>query len=155
MNTSVLRIKTLSSQKTKNFAKILAEKILAELPQISSALILALTGDLGSGKTTFIQGFCKGAGIKKRITSPTFVIVKSYKLKVKSYKSIYHIDCYRIQKPKELLKLGFKEIINNPQNIVLIEWAEKLKKILPKKINWIRFEYGKKLNERKIIVKLP
>ena len=120
-----------------------------------TATVVGLYGNLGSGKTTFVQFVAEILGVKEQVTSPTFLIVKSYKLKVKSYKSIYHIDCYRIQKPKELLKLGFKEIINNPQNIVLIEWAEKLKKILPKKINWIRFEYGKKLNERKIIVKLP
>jgi tRNA threonylcarbamoyladenosine biosynthesis protein TsaE len=153
MNTLVLKIKTLSSQKTKNFAKLLAGEILARPPKISSALVLALTGDLGSGKTTFIQGFCKGAGIKKRITSPSFVLTKSYKLKTKSYKKIYHIDCYRIQKPKEILRLGFKEIINNPQNIVLIEWANRIKKVLSRNIVWISFGYGKKINQRSINVK--
>jgi len=142
------------ASETKKIAKLLAGKILTRLPKISSALILALTGDLGSGKTTFIQGFCKGAGIKKRITSPTFVIIKSFMLHASCFKKIYHLDCYRIQKPKELLNLGFREIINNPQNIVLIEWAEKIKKLLPRKIIWVRFEYGRKINERKITIKL-
>jgi len=122
---------------------------------------LALTGDLGSGKTTFIQGFCKGIGIKKRVVSPTFLIIKRFKIPAcpagrqdLRFRSIYHIDCYRIQKPREISKLDFKEIIDNPQNIVLIEWAEKIKKLLPRKIIWVRFEYGRKISERNIIIKL-
>jgi tRNA threonylcarbamoyladenosine biosynthesis protein TsaE len=146
---------------TKRFAKVFAKKITGRSSGFSSRLrrqaasIIGLTGDLGAGKTTFIQGFLKGLGVKKRITSPTFVLIKNYELRIKNYginKRIYHIDCYRIQKPQELLKLGFREIINNPKNIVLIEWAEKIKKILPKRTNWIKFEYGKKENERKIIL---
>lgn len=156
----MLKVLTHSSNGTKRFAKVFAKKILARSSDFSSRLrrqaasIIGLTGDLGSGKTTFIQGFLKSAGIRKRITSPTFVIFKRYEIKDKNYKNVYHVDCYRLNKPEEILKLDFKEIIHNPQNIVLIEWAEKLKKILPKKINWINFEYGKKSNERKIIVKI-
>ena len=164
----MLKVLTHSSNGTKRFAKVFAKKILARsfdfsscLPASRAASIIGLTGDLGSGKTTFIQGFLKGLGVKQRITSPTFVIFKRYEIpacrqarKDKNYKNVYHVDCYRLNKPEEILKLGFKEIINNPQNIVLIEWAEKLKKILPKKIDWINFEYGKKYNERKITTKL-
>lgn len=139
----MLKFSSHSPRETKKFAKLLAKEILTRPPKISSALVLALTGDLGSGKTTFIQGFCKGAGIKKHITSPTFIIFRRYK-------NIYHVDCYRIQRPQESLKLGFKEIIANPRNIVLIEWAEKIKKLLPWKTIWINFDYGKKENERKI-----
>lgn len=144
----MLKFLSRSSNETKKFARLLAEEIFSQPPRISSALVLALTGNLGSGKTTFIQGFCKRTGIKKRITSPTFVIVKSYKLKVKSYKSIYHIDCYRIQKPKDLLNLGFKKITADSQNIILVEWAEKIRKILPKNTIWIKFFHTKNLNQR-------
>jgi len=98
---------------------------------------------LGSGKTTFVQGFLRGLGIKKKITSPTFVIAKNYK-------QAYHIDCYRIKKADELLKLGLREVLENPQNIVLIEWAEKIKKILPKNFVWLKFEHGPKENIRVI-----
>lgn len=156
----MFKVLTQSSNGTKKFAKVFAKKILAKFSEKNSAclrrqaLIIGLTGDLGSGKTTFIQGFLKELGVKQRITSPTFVIFKRYEIKDKKYKNVYHIDCYRLNKPEEILKLDFKEIIDNPENIVLIEWAEKLKKVLPKKIDWINFEYGKKSNERKIIAKL-
>ncbi len=147
----MFKVLTHSSNGTKKIAKVFAKKILARSFKFSSASIIGLTGNLGAGKTTFIQGFFKGLGVKKRITSPTFVITKTYNLKTKIYKRIYHIDCYRIQKSQELLKLGFKEIINNPQNIVLIEWAEKIRKLLPKKnVIWLKFDYGEKENERKI-----
>jgi len=147
----MLKVLTHSSNGTKRFAKVFAKKILARSFEFPLTLIIGLTGDLGSGKTTFIQGFLKGLGVKQRITSPTFVIFKRYEIKNEKYKNVYHIDCYRLNKPEEILKLDFKEIISNSKNIVLIEWAEKLKKVLPQKINWINFEYGKKSNERKII----
>ncbi|MDD2697135.1 MAG: tRNA (adenosine(37)-N6)-threonylcarbamoyltransferase complex ATPase subunit type 1 TsaE, partial [Candidatus Pacebacteria bacterium] len=68
-----------------------------------SAVVLGLIGDLGGGKTTFLQGFAKGLGVKERITSPTFVILKSFEIKDRKFKNFYHIDCYRIQKPEESL----------------------------------------------------
>jgi len=142
--------KTTSSTETKKIAAILAKKILRMRVKRKNALILALVGELGSGKTTFIQGFLRALAVRKKITSPTFVITKSYKLKAKSYQTVYHIDCYRIKKPSELLELGIKEIFNNPQNIVLIEWAEKIKRILPKNSIWIKLKHGKKESERLI-----
>lgn len=144
------------SKQTKKFAGLLAKKALRNYAyrqagkKQKSALVFALVGDLGSGKTTFVQGFMRAMGIRKKITSPTFVLVKSYK--VKSYK-VYHIDCYRIRKSVELLKLGFKEIIGNPQSIVLIEWADRIRKILPRGVIWIEFRHGDKVNQRFINVK--
>jgi len=140
-----------SSKETKKIAKDLAEKLLKQ-PLEKSALIIALNGDLGSGKTTFVQGFLKAAGVKKRITSPTFVLMKRFEIKNKIFKNIYHIDCYRLEKPEMILKLDFKEITGNPENIILIEWPEKIEKVLPKKIKKINFEHGKKHNERGIII---
>ncbi len=135
-------LKTTSFKQTKALAKLLGQKIF-RCPD--NASVLALSGDLGSGKTTFVRGFMTGFGVRRRIASPTFTIVKNYK-------NIYHIDCYRLKKPKELLDLGIKEIFKNPQNIVLIEWPEIIKKYLPKNAVWIKFKYGKKENERIIII---
>ena len=109
--------------------------------RLLKALIFGLEGDLGGGKTTFLQGFAKGLGIKQRITSPTFIIFRKFKIKDSRFKNFYHIDCYRISKPKEILDLGFKEIISNSKNIVTIEWAERIQKILPRETIIIKFEF--------------
>lgn len=149
-----------SSGQTQKFANLFAQEILKAGFFNKSALVLALKGDLGSGKTTFTQGFIRGLGIRKKITSPTFVLFKSYKLQAKSYKlkatshkRIYHIDCYRLRQAKELMDLGLKEILVNPQNIVLIEWPEKIIKHLPKNAVQIEFKHGEKENERIIKIK--
>lgn len=101
------------------------------------ATILLLKGNLGSGKTTFLQGFAKGLGVKEKILSPTFVIMKKFKITKKEFNCFYHFDCYRLDNPKEIFDLGFKEIINNSKNIIAIEWPEKIylkKDFLKKKL---------------------
>ena len=98
------------------------------------SLVIGLVGDLGGGKTTFLQGFAKGLGIKEKILSPTFIIIR----KIKNF---YHIDCYRIKKAKELLDLGFRRIISSPGNIVAIEWADRVKSLLPKNYILVKFEF--------------
>ena len=108
--------------------------------------IICLYGDLGSGKTTFIQGLAKGLGIKKRITSPTFVFVKKYQ------PSFYHVDLYRIEKLEETKGLGLGEIFSDPQALVAIEWAEKIKEMLPKERINLWFNYLNQ-NERKVIIR--
>lgn len=108
--------------------------------------IVCLYGDLGFGKTTFVQGLAKGLGIKKRIISPTFVMVRSYELRARSF---YHIDLYRVENETDVEGLGIGEIINGKNNIVVIEWAEKLKSFLPEKRIDIKFFYEKD-DERKI-----
>ncbi len=118
------------------------------------ALVLGLEGDLGGGKTTFLQGFAKGLGIKEKILSPTFIIFRKYKIQNTKYKiqNFYHIDCYRIRKSKEIFDLGLKEIISNPRNIVAIEWADRIKKILPKNVLSLKFGFIGKTS-RKITIK--
>lgn len=103
-----------------------------------TATIIALVGNLGAGKTTFTQGFAEGLNIKEKIQSPTFVILKEYKLhrhKISKscFKNFYHIDCYRLKNEKDAKTIGLEEILKDPENLVLIEWAERVKKILPKK----------------------
>ncbi|MBI5079168.1 tRNA (adenosine(37)-N6)-threonylcarbamoyltransferase complex ATPase subunit type 1 TsaE [Candidatus Wolfebacteria bacterium] len=146
--------KTFSVGQTKKLAGFLAKKT-ARLRRVGkNALVFALTGELGAGKTAFAQGFLRAIGVKKKIASPTFVLFKRFKIKDLRFENIYHIDCYRIHKPKELLKLGLKEILNNSRNIVLIEWPERIKKILPKNSVWIKLEHAEKINERKITLKI-
>ena len=143
---------------TKKFAVQLAKKILNAKRFKLNARVVALVGDLGAGKTTFTQGFARGLGIKRRAISPTFLIFRVYRiphlkfsrvLRPASYiQRFYHVDAYRLHSPKEILALGFKKILADPQNIVIIEWAERIKKILPKNTIFIRFEHGKQPNKR-------
>lgn len=138
-----------SAKEMRELGKKLAEEIIKT--KRKRALIIGMEGELGSGKTTFIQGLAKGLGIKEKVASPTFVILKKYKIPARVIKSarFFHIDCYRI-KLKDLLELGFEEIVENLQNIIVIEWAEKVKKIL-KNALWIKFKYTGK-DKRKIIL---
>lgn len=114
---------------------------------------ICLYGDLGSGKTTFVQGLAKGLGIKSRIISPTFIIVRKYKVRINDkglmINDFYHIDLYRIGSERDIEGLGIEEIINNRNNIVAIEWAEKLKSYCPQKRIDINFFYEDE-NKRKI-----
>lgn len=114
-------------------------------------IIIALQGNLGAGKTTFVQGFARGLGIKRRMMSPTFIIMRRFKIpRNKRFKNLYHIDAYRIKKIDSLEAIGLEEVLADPTAIVLIEWPEKIDKALLKKAIWITFEHGKREHERVI-----
>jgi tRNA threonylcarbamoyladenosine biosynthesis protein TsaE len=147
-----------SKSQTQKIAVKLAKKIVSKGAG-KSAQVVALIGDLGSGKTAFVQGFIKFFGIKTHIPSPTFVIYRRYLIHAEAsgFKNIYHFDLYRIQKPKEIIDLDFKKIINppvgGPRNIVLIEWPEKILKLLPKNTIKVFLSHSKREKERKIEIK--
>ncbi|MCL5970890.1 MAG: tRNA (adenosine(37)-N6)-threonylcarbamoyltransferase complex ATPase subunit type 1 TsaE [Patescibacteria group bacterium] len=126
--------------------KLLGEKFAKKL---KTGDFLAFYGNLGSGKTTFIQGLAKGLGIKRRIISPTFIIVRHYKLEKGNF---YHVDLYRAQTKNDLLSVGLGEVIEDENNIVALEWAEKMKELLPKKRIELHFKYMDE-NKREIIIK--
>jgi tRNA threonylcarbamoyladenosine biosynthesis protein TsaE len=125
---------TKGPNQTKKIGKMLAENIL-ELKKSKRAKVILLAGDLGGGKTTFLQGFAQGLGIEDRILSPTFVILKRFKIKNGNF---YHIDCYRANS-KELLDLGIEKIFSNPLNIIAIEWPERIGEIIPDNVFKIQF----------------
>src|SRR5258706_12927681 len=102
--------------------------------------IIALHGDLGSGKTTFVQGLAAGLGIKRRVISPTFIIMRSYEEDLR-FKNFYHVDLYRIENEKDVEGLGLKEIMQGADNIVAIEWPEKIENLLPENRIDIIFNY--------------
>jgi len=113
-----------SSLETQEIAKNIVQEILAN----KRANLVLLEGELGGGKTTFSQGFMAGLGIIENITSPTFVIMKSYSIPNSEYK-IYHLDLYRLNQEWEVLDLDIIDLIQNPKNIMLIEWASKTPKL--------------------------
>lgn len=129
---------TNSFKETQKLGEILAS-------ELKGGTVICLTGELGSGKTTFTQGLLKGLKIKGPHTSPTFVIMKKYR------NNIFHFDAYRV-KDKDILNLGWEEIIADPKNIVIIEWADQIKNIIPRKSLWISFKWIDN-NTRKIILR--
>ncbi len=135
----LIEITTNSSEETKKAGIAMAATLEKKPLKFSQALVIALEGDLGSGKTTFIQGLAAGLGVKENVLSPTFVIQKDFSLSLKNYKDLFHIDAYRLKNPEELLELGFGDLIKNPENIIVIEWADKIQKILPKNVIKINF----------------
>lgn len=113
--------------------------------QLSSGAVVTLHGNLGSGKTTFVQGLAKGFGIKKRIISPSFIIMRTYEVGEKSkdlgIKHFYHVDLYRIETEKDIEGLGLLELINNKETIVVVEWPDKIEHLLPEDRIDLYFEY--------------
>jgi tRNA threonylcarbamoyladenosine biosynthesis protein TsaE len=114
---------------TKNFAKKLASKL-------KPKNIVVLTGELGSGKTKFVEGFLSYFGLENDISSPTFNIVNEYK---KDDINIYHFDVYRLEDSSEFYEIGGEEYFES--GICLIEWGELIRDILPK--NYIHITFSK------------
>ncbi|MFC1666858.1 tRNA (adenosine(37)-N6)-threonylcarbamoyltransferase complex ATPase subunit type 1 TsaE [Candidatus Omnitrophota bacterium] len=114
--------------------------------RLSRGDVVALYGDLGSGKTTFTKGVGKGLGVKdsRRINSPTFVLIKEYEARV----SVYHLDLYRLNNLQDIEDIAVEEYIYG-DGVTIIEWAEKIKEILPKKHINVRFTI-KDRNRREI-----
>ncbi|MEK7567674.1 MAG: tRNA (adenosine(37)-N6)-threonylcarbamoyltransferase complex ATPase subunit type 1 TsaE [Patescibacteria group bacterium] len=132
----VLKIESL--KELKNFSK----KFLKELnPVKTGATILALQGNLGSGKTAFVKVLGKNLGIKKTIISPTFIIMKLYDISYKNFKKLIHVDAYRLEKEKELEVLGWQEILKNPENLIAIEWPENVSKVIPQSAKKLKFKF--------------
>lgn len=124
--------------KARDFAQELAE-------QLRGHEVLALIGPLGSGKTTFSKALGKALKVTAPINSPTFVIFNRYNAKLKNKKIfLYHADLYRTKTFSEIETLGLPEIWNKPGTVTVIEWANKIKKYLPKNTVYIYFRHEKK-----------
>ncbi len=133
---------------------ILIPAILALLARsVKAPVVVALVGELGAGKTTFAQGFAHALGVKEKIQSPTFVLLKIYKIKKGTVRHLVHIDCYRINSPKDMLHLGFKNLLRDKDAIIVIEWAERVRRLLPKHTRWIKFQHGRYPRERLISIR--
>ncbi len=127
----------------------IAQEIVAGLRARDCATIVALSGDLGAGKTTLTQSIARELGIQENVISPTFVIMKNYIIKNSQWNNFVHIDAYRLNSCNELLNLGWNELINNPKNLILIEWPEKVQEIIPQNARNI-FLSHKNEDEREI-----
>ena len=127
-----------SLEETKEAAKVFLQKL---LPENNCATVVALSGDLGSGKTTFVQSIAKILGIKENLTSPTFVLIKNYTLDASRFTLLFHIDAYRLKNGEELKKLGWDETVSNPKNLIFIEWPENVSNAIPKNAIKMSFQF--------------
>lgn len=105
------------------------------------AVVVALEGDLGAGKTAFAQEVGKILGVEETLNSPTFVIEKIYDIDWHQFKKLIHIDAYRLENDSELLHLGWEEITRNPENLILIEWPENVPGVIPSDAKKICFKF--------------
>ena len=121
---------------------------------------ICLIGQLGAGKTVFTKGLAQGLGIRKLIRSPSFVLMKLYPIPKpatsdkRPVTSFCHIDTYRIKNPQEIIDIGALEYLNQPNTITVIEWADKIKKLLPKDKIEVRIEFGEEEGGRKLELKV-
>ncbi|NQU74594.1 MAG: tRNA (adenosine(37)-N6)-threonylcarbamoyltransferase complex ATPase subunit type 1 TsaE [Candidatus Omnitrophica bacterium] len=132
--------------KTREATIKLGEKLARTL---KGGQIVALIGELGSGKTTLTKGIAKGLGVKnsRYVNSPSFVIIKEYRGK----KPLYHFDIFRLDSVKDLDTIGYEEYFYG-NGICVVEWADKIKKLLPKKYLEIKIKILKN-NDRKIKIR--
>ena len=126
-----------NEEETKKFGRELSEKL-------SPGSIIALTGDLGTGKTALTKAIAEGLGVKEMITSPTFNIVRQYD---SGRLPLYHFDVYRIGDADEMYELGYEEYFFG-EGVCVIEWADIIEEIIPEDAIRIEIEYGEKEGER-------
>lgn len=141
MDTIPARIASHSLEETAAYAQLVAGEILKKGRDEEGAVVLALTGALGAGKTTFTKAFAEACGVPGSVTSPTFVIEKRYALTNKSFDLLVHIDAYRLESANELEVLGFRKLLTDSSNLILLEWPEKVAEIIPQTARWIRFAH--------------
>ena len=121
--------------------KFATEFVVKLISKKDEATLVALSGELGSGKTTFVQCAARALGVKETITSPTFVIMKKFSIFNFQFSNLYHIDAYRLESGEELAKLGFEEIVADSHNLIFLEWPENVAKVLPKDYLTIKFSF--------------
>ena len=149
-----MEIITLSERQTLNLGKKIAK-------QLKGGEIIALIGELGAGKTIFAKGIANGLGIKKIITSPTFVLMKIYE--TNKYKSktnlnesriqkLCHVDAYRLKSSQDLINIGINDYLGQKNTVTIIEWADQAQDILPKNAIFVKIKLENEKNKRTITI---
>jgi tRNA threonylcarbamoyladenosine biosynthesis protein TsaE len=116
---TALDVVTETAEDTRKVAEALAELLVP-------GDVVSLTGDLGAGKTTFVQGAARGLGVTDQVASPTFVLVREYRGDV----PVYHLDVYRLDRMQEVIDLGFEDLLD-PAGVVFVEWGDAILPLLP------------------------
>jgi tRNA threonylcarbamoyladenosine biosynthesis protein TsaE len=132
-------LRVMRSQSSTELQEHAAEFVRTLSPQLR-ATIVALSGELGAGKTTFAQGVARALGVTESVQSPTFILEKIYALENQAFKKIVHIDAYRLKSDEELRALGWDELLADSGNLILIEWPERVPGCVPEGAIRIRFD---------------
>jgi len=137
---------TFSEQETLSLAKSFAQRL-------QRGDVVALWGELGTGKTRFVKGVCEAFGASRHVSSPSFVILNRYQGKGRDGNElfVYHLDLYRVKSAEEIFDLGYEEFVYG-DGITLVEWAEQLGDLLPKARYDVRLAYGDADSARKILI---
>lgn len=114
---------------------------------VNKGNIICLSGDLGAGKTAFTKGIAKGMGVEDYVTSPTYTIINEYEGRL----PLYHFDVYRLNDVEEMYELGYEEYFFG-DGVVVLEWADIVREIVPKERLWITILNTKGDNSREIII---
>lgn len=127
----------------KEFNQAAADFVRGLKPLPDRATVVGLYGDLGAGKTAFVQAAAKALGISEHVSSPTFLIIKKYQLPVTSsgYSSLIHVDAYRLKSSAELRVIGFANLLADPANLIVVEWADRVADALSSDHIRISFEF--------------
>ncbi len=126
---------------TEKIAQALLSSLAARLDSAKRGKsILALSGNLGAGKTTFVKFLAKALGLEENITSPTFVLLKAYDIDFADFKKFIHVDCYRLDAKEDLADIGLQDYVADASNLVLIEWADKINNLPQQKVLNIKIE---------------
>ncbi len=125
------------------------QKIAQELARsFKGGEVIGLVGELGSGKTTLVQFLAEALGVKEKVLSPTFVLMKIYNTANTKIRTLVHADAYRLNDSVELKNIGLEEYLGRPATVVVIEWAGKVQDLLPKNSTIIEIKEGEAENER-------
>lgn len=141
-----MKIISHSEKKTQKIAEKFSKKL-------QGGEVIGLIGELGAGKTAFTKGLAKGLGIKKVINSPTFVVMKVYPVVHKTIKQLVHVDAYRVKSTEALIGIGLEDYINSTDSVVVIEWADLVEEMLPKRKKILINFNHKSEKERNIYIK--
>lgn len=115
----------------------------------NQATIVALSGNLGSGKTTFVQGCFKALGIRRRATSPTFILMRRNRIRRGNFQWAYHIDAYRLARARDVRALEIAEALKDPHSLFFVEWPERIARAFPRGRR-IHFAHGRTEGERTV-----
>lgn len=112
------------------------------VPNVHGATVVGLSGDLGSGKTTFTKLFAHALGVDEKVVSPTYIIAKFYDIpKMGAWKKLIHIDAYRIENPEEVRALRWEGMLADPHNLLLVEWPERIGGFFPSDATRLQFQF--------------